>query len=571
MMGKFLFVFWFLVYFITATPVIHFEDNPEFITTAYTLGVAHPPGYPLINIIGNFAGLFPIGGFALRLNALAALFCAGTVYFFFRCARIICERKDVSFAASMLFALSGSLWGQASVFEVYPLHYLFIFAILFIALSGRLEDFRWLLSASFLFGLAVSNHLSFSLLLVPFSILWLGQKKNWRYKMGAFHWFVLIGAGILSWGCQLYIPARSFAGNPGTFFSWGAVKTPWAFFNYITGGIYSGMPFNRETFTERLSHFYAYISDAMPLLILVFAVVLAGAGAKMMARENVWRVAALASGTALLLLYAFIQTAAMEILLLPVWGFLLLFASYAAASKNLLGHLPPAVSALAVLIALPVLGRQYVSYDFHNDYLAYDYMSDIQDTLPENGKLTLVPGIQSNYVVQYGIYGPAKYGKTRADKAGGQAFLISLVPDKRSPFPYGLFNSSSATPDTGEDVWNHIRSYELHAPEATRAEVNRTRYLYRNIFKLKVASRVTLKRGYHLLETGNVKEAKNLFKVAAKLDLSGLVEEAAVWRIWEEYGRAIVLLESASEAVGDPRISRILTATVMEERARMGE
>ncbi len=570
-MGKFIFVFWFLAYFITATPVIHFEDNPEFITTAYTLGVAHPPGYPLISTIGNFAGLFPIGGFAFRLNALAALFCAGTVYFFYRCARIICKRRDVSFAASMLFALSGSLWGQASVFEVYPLHYLFIFAILFIALSGRLKDFRWLLSASFLFGLAVSNHLSFSLLLVPFSILWLGQKENWLYKMGVFHWFVLIGAGILSWGYQLYIPARSFAGNPETFFSWGTVRTPWAFFNYITGGIYSDMPFNREAFTERLSHFYAYISDAMPLFVLVFAVVIAGAGAKMMTRENGWRVAAFASGTALLLLYAFIQTAAMEILLLPVWGFLLLLASYAAASKNLSGHLPPVASALTVLIALPVSWHQYVSYDFHNDYLAYDYISDIQDTLPEKGKLTLVPGIESNYLVQYGTYGPAKYGNAGDGKLGGQEFFVYLLPDKRSPFPYGLFNSSSVTRDTGEDVWDHIRSYELHAPEATMVEVNRTRALYRNIFKLKVASRVTLKRGYHLLETGDVKEAKNLFKAAAKLDLSVLVEEASVWRIWKEYGRAIVLLESASEAVGDPRISRILAATVLEEKAHIGK
>ncbi|MBU2461890.1 DUF2723 domain-containing protein, partial [bacterium] len=35
------------VYLHTLTPTVGFHDSGELITVAYTLGIAHPPGYPL--------------------------------------------------------------------------------------------------------------------------------------------------------------------------------------------------------------------------------------------------------------------------------------------------------------------------------------------------------------------------------------------------------------------------------------------------------------------------------------------------------------------------------------------
>src|SRR2546430_11592788 len=42
-----------VVYVFTAARDIVVGDSPEFVTVAATLGVAHPPGYPLLTVIGH--------------------------------------------------------------------------------------------------------------------------------------------------------------------------------------------------------------------------------------------------------------------------------------------------------------------------------------------------------------------------------------------------------------------------------------------------------------------------------------------------------------------------------------
>lgn len=52
----------FLVYLLTLTPTIAFHDTGELITVAYTLGIAHPPGYPLYTLFGKtFITIIPFG------------------------------------------------------------------------------------------------------------------------------------------------------------------------------------------------------------------------------------------------------------------------------------------------------------------------------------------------------------------------------------------------------------------------------------------------------------------------------------------------------------------------------
>jgi hypothetical protein len=45
-------VFW--VYVQTLAPTVSFFDSGELIAAAYTLGVAHPPGYPLYVSLGGY-------------------------------------------------------------------------------------------------------------------------------------------------------------------------------------------------------------------------------------------------------------------------------------------------------------------------------------------------------------------------------------------------------------------------------------------------------------------------------------------------------------------------------------
>ncbi|MEW6679624.1 MAG: DUF2723 domain-containing protein [bacterium] len=52
----------FEVYLHTLTPTVEFHDSGELISVAYTLGIAHPPGYPLYTLLGEvFITLIPFG------------------------------------------------------------------------------------------------------------------------------------------------------------------------------------------------------------------------------------------------------------------------------------------------------------------------------------------------------------------------------------------------------------------------------------------------------------------------------------------------------------------------------
>ena len=64
------------VYLKTLAPTVSFFDSGELIAAAYTLGVAHPPGYPLYVLVGWLFAQLPLGSVAYRLNVMSACFAA---------------------------------------------------------------------------------------------------------------------------------------------------------------------------------------------------------------------------------------------------------------------------------------------------------------------------------------------------------------------------------------------------------------------------------------------------------------------------------------------------------------
>src|SRR5207245_3622561 len=62
-----------VLYFLTAAPDIIVGDSPELITAAATLGVAHPPGYPLFTILGHLFALVPFGAVPFRVNLFSVI------------------------------------------------------------------------------------------------------------------------------------------------------------------------------------------------------------------------------------------------------------------------------------------------------------------------------------------------------------------------------------------------------------------------------------------------------------------------------------------------------------------
>src|SRR5215831_1967577 len=65
-----------LVYSFTLAPTVTLVDSGELIVAAKSLGVAHPPGFPLYVLLAHLATLIPIGSIAFRVNLASAIFAA---------------------------------------------------------------------------------------------------------------------------------------------------------------------------------------------------------------------------------------------------------------------------------------------------------------------------------------------------------------------------------------------------------------------------------------------------------------------------------------------------------------
>ena len=165
----------------TLAPAVTLVDSGELIVAVRTLGVAHPPGFPLYILLAHLATLFPIASVAVRVNFASALFAALAASMLTlvvaevsliaarvhsqksraqkKAARNRRARKsapkhdspgppEVSgyirwvialgpcLVAGLLFAFSRTLWAYATITEVYTLNALLLLTIFFLM-------FRW--------------------------------------------------------------------------------------------------------------------------------------------------------------------------------------------------------------------------------------------------------------------------------------------------------------------------------------------------------------------------------------------------------------------------------------------
>lgn len=181
------------IYLLTLCPGVYVGDSGELAAASATLGVAHPPGYPLYVLLGRlFVVLFPVGSAAFRVNLLSAVFGAAAAAFFFLFARAHLRgrmpdapelpRTVAALALAALFAFSRSIWMESVKAEVYTLNLFWI--ALFLFLTTRRTPGVLLF---FLLGVAAANHQTV-LFLLPGMIVLLrarGERGLLAYAAGA--------------------------------------------------------------------------------------------------------------------------------------------------------------------------------------------------------------------------------------------------------------------------------------------------------------------------------------------------------------------------------------------------
>nr|WP_299383259.1 DUF2723 domain-containing protein [Allomuricauda sp.] len=167
----------FIVYALTVEPTGSFWDAGEYITTSAKLQVGHPPGAPLLQMIGAFFAMFAFGDatkVALMVNAVSVVSSAFAVLFTFwtitnLTRKLISKKKPLSnskaiavfgsgLVGALTFTFSDSFWFNAVETEVYAMASLIMALLLWLGLKwvDNLDEprgHRWLLLICFVIGL----------------------------------------------------------------------------------------------------------------------------------------------------------------------------------------------------------------------------------------------------------------------------------------------------------------------------------------------------------------------------------------------------------------------------------
>ncbi|TFH65323.1 MAG: DUF2723 domain-containing protein, partial [Candidatus Zixiibacteriota bacterium] len=129
------------LYWQTSYPSVAYIDSGELAIVNWTLGIAHPTGYPLYTLIGRLFALLPFELIATQI--LLGMLCTTTaVVIIFLISRGLhlesINPKDTTVGArravpvlmlpllGLLLAVSPLLWAQGVTNEVYSLHLVFL-------------------------------------------------------------------------------------------------------------------------------------------------------------------------------------------------------------------------------------------------------------------------------------------------------------------------------------------------------------------------------------------------------------------------------------------------------------
>jgi len=279
----------FAVYVFTLAPIVAFGDSGELMTAAYTLGVAHPPGYPLWLLLAKFFSLLPIGPIAYRINLMSALLDAGAVGILTLvisrtlpsvCTRVISHEAfespvagliagSAAATAALTLAFSPTFWHQSVIGEVYALNnFIVCLLLLMLALWGEApEKGGLLLAVSFLFGVGQANHQTL-LLMAPAIALYVVLVKP-RMLLSPRMLFGCLVLFILGLCLYLYLPVRASAQPP---LNWGDPATWETFWFHVMRKQYRVITVVRPlaVFMPQVKFFFASIpGESLPIILLL--------------------------------------------------------------------------------------------------------------------------------------------------------------------------------------------------------------------------------------------------------------------------------------------------------------
>ncbi len=167
-----------IVYLITSEPSLSFWDSGEFILTASTLQVGHPPGAPFYQLIGAFVSIFSFGNpklVPILVNSISSISSGLTITFLFWIIHRLISRfsnKEIgviiaSIIGALTFAFTDSFWNNAIEAEVYAMAIFLVSASIWAIIKWYdTNNTKLLLLVSLILGVSIGVHI-ICLLVIP--------------------------------------------------------------------------------------------------------------------------------------------------------------------------------------------------------------------------------------------------------------------------------------------------------------------------------------------------------------------------------------------------------------------
>jgi hypothetical protein len=392
----------FVAYALTASRDIFPGDTPEFITVALTGGVAHPPGYPLLSILGALFGQLPVGPLPFRVNLVSALAHAATVSVVFLTAERLTRDVLAAAAAAILLAFGTLFWSWSLVTEAFALNDLLAALVLYFVVAWRDRPLSTapLAGAAVAFGLGVANHQTITLLVPAIAyVLW--SERRLLKGRGRSLWAVaalLVAVAMLPYVYILVAAQRHALMN------WGGIQGPldlarqFLRLDYGTGQLIPTQAYQGGTPIDRLVEFAKNVNPALAVLVALGAV-----QAYRRIRWYFWMstLAFLFSGV-LFVLYANanvqVETARFilvrffllpQVVVAPLAAFGLVFLAELVRRRTRIAsvRLSRMIAGAAFAVAAIELIVTFHAVDLSADHVAHDFAVDMLATTPRNAVL----------------------------------------------------------------------------------------------------------------------------------------------------------------------------------------
>ena len=393
------------------------EDDGLFLMVGGTLGVAHPPGYPLYTWICHMFMQVPFGTPALLGHLSSAVLGALACGMVYACARQLEASKVPAVIAAWLFGASEHMWSQAIIAEVYTLNAFFFFAVYALLLyaarqpdqGSRTEPLKsslpqtrgfWFATAS-VFGLSLANHWPLMVLAAPGLLV--AALPAWRAILYRWQW-ILAGFLLNATWPYAWMVWRSQQDLLINFY--GSVRSLQEFWFYIGRQGYSQIDTSPSAGWEDRFQFLQWIGAEFALQLTVPGFILAGLGLWALLRRR--QLVAVGSGllvlvgnsVVLIALLAFefnqINISIFRPYSLICYGLIALWfavgvqfildRTFSPSARWPRAAVPAVALAGAGLVVFSIQAH-WRSNDRSEDVFAQEYAREILDNLPENAVL----------------------------------------------------------------------------------------------------------------------------------------------------------------------------------------